>query len=154
MAVSSHAFYQYRTLEVHLFFFLHFPCFDFLKIQWIFFKGKIDVHVFEINGMLMFMFLSFLPGVYLPCGMATTAPQLLPSTAAPQTFLIPSHLLLKLLTSVGPKNENIPPIFFHVTARGRAVHQQQEAAVLVLRKYHKTEIFTYVTDTGALSSSL
>lgn len=27
--------------------------------------------------------------------------------------------------------------FFHVTARGRAVHQQQEAAVLVLRKYHK-----------------
>lgn len=44
-------------------------------------------------------------------------------------------------------------IFFHVTACGRAVHQQQEAAVLVLRKYHKAEIFTYIADTGALSSS-
>lgn len=31
--------------------------------------------------------------------------------------------------------------------KGRAVHQQQEAAVLVLRKYHKAEIFTYVADT-------
>lgn len=44
-------------------------------------------------------------------------------------------------------------IFFHVTACGRAVHQQQEAVVLVLRKYHKAEIFTYIADTGALSSS-
>lgn len=136
-------------------FFLHFPCFGFLEIQWIFFKGKIEAHVSEISGKIQQF--SFLPGVYLLCGMATTAPQLLPSTAAPQTFLFPGCLLLKHLILVGPKNENIPTIlfyfFFHVTARGRAVHQQQEAAVLVLRKYHKAEIFTYIADTGALSSS-
>lgn len=46
------------------------------------------------------------------CGVATAAPQLLLCTAAPQTFLISGHLLLKHLISVGPKNENIPTTFF------------------------------------------
>lgn len=92
-------------------FFLHFPCFGFLEIQWIFFKGKIEAHVSEISGKIQQF--SFLPGVYLLCGMATTAPQLLPSTAAPQTFLFPGCLLLKHLILVGPKNENIPTILFY-----------------------------------------
>lgn len=43
--------------------------------------------------------------------------------------------------------------FIHVTAQERAEHPQQEAAVLVLKKYHKAKIPTYVTDIGSLSSS-
>lgn len=43
--------------------------------------------------------------------------------------------------------------FIQVTALERAEHLQREAAVLVLRKYHKAEISTYVTDIGSLSSS-
>ena len=113
MAVCSHAFYQFKSKEWRRLvcgFFLRFLCFGFLKIQLIFFKGKIEVHVSEINGKIQWF--SFLPRAYLLCGMATTAPQLLPSTAAPHTFLIAGCLLLKHLILVGLKNENIPTIFF------------------------------------------
>lgn len=41
--------------------------------------------------------------------------------------------------------------FIHVTAQESAEHVQQEAAVLVLRKYHKAEISTCVTGISSLS---
>lgn len=43
--------------------------------------------------------------------------------------------------------------FIQVTALERAEHLRQETAALVLRKHHKAEISTYVTDIGSLSSS-
>lgn len=69
------------------YFFLHFPCFDFINIQRIFFKGKTEVLVSEINSEIQQF--SFLPAMCLLCGMATTAAQLLPSTSAPQHLCSP-----------------------------------------------------------------
>lgn len=63
---------------------LHFPFFVFLKIKLMFFKGKREVCVSEINGKNQRF--CFLPGVYMLCGMATTKPQLVPSTAAPYSW--------------------------------------------------------------------
>jgi len=69
--------------------------------------------------------------------MAITTPQQLPSNASPQTFLIAGCLSLKISSQQALKMR----AFFFFIQLHRAVHQQQESAILVFKKYHKAELF-------------